>query len=128
MKGAERLLLAWCVLLLAIVFCVLGAPFIPWTAHRILHSATAAAWAQTAGTVAAMLCGAGAIAWQVRFETRREARRELQRDLRAMQEILELVEVTSAHLNRLRVLLTDPCDRPAIQRHILRCRQRAEVA
>lgn len=105
MTGGERLLLAWCGLLFAVVVCILAGSFLPWSGHRILHSATAAAWAQTAGTVAAMLCGAGAIAWQVRFETRREARAELHRDLRSALEIQELVAYAGRHLEALRQIL-----------------------
>ncbi len=102
MKGTEKIILAWVAFLFAVSLCVLVGPFIPWSAHRLLHSATAAAWAQTAGTVLAMLSGAGAIAWQVRFESRREVRRDLQGRLDATKELGDLANEANAQV---RVLL-----------------------
>ncbi len=118
MKAGERALLAWCVVLVATAACTIVSPLVPWSGHRILHSATAAAWAQAAGTVAAMLSGAGAIAWQVRFETRREARAELRRDLRAALEIEELVAYSASHLKYLRVLIHNAKNVEDIRQHL----------
>ena len=91
MKGAVRVVLAWVAILFAATACILISPLFPWTGHQILHSPTAAAWAQTVGTVLAMLTGASAIAWQVRFESRRERRRDIQRVLDVATEIQEMV-------------------------------------
>lgn len=118
MSGYEKLLLGWVSVLFTIVLCILVGPYVPWPAHRILHSATAAAWAQAAGTVAAMLSGAGAIAWQVRSETRRESRRELQRDLRTAQEIEELAVVAARQLKLLRLTLRHTPDLTSVRRHV----------
>lgn len=108
MKGTEKVVLAWVALLFAISLCVLLSPFIPWSAHRILHSATAAAWAQTAGTVLAMMSGAGAIAWQVRFESRREARRAIESRLDAAEELHDLTREATGQARTLFAMLDQP--------------------
>lgn len=116
MKGTEKIVLVWVALLFAISLCTLLSPFIPWSAHRVLHSATAAAWAQTAGTVLAMMSGAGAIAWQVRFESRREARRDLKLQLDAAVEIRDLVGAAAGQITPLLFMLGPEGEPAALER------------
>ncbi len=119
MKGSEKLMLFWVAVLLAIVVCVLAGPLLPWSAHKILHSSTAAAWAQAVGTVGAMLGGAGAIAWQVRFESRREALRDLQRAVDVAGEIQDMAVSAMLQTAKLQFVLRPDAKAEEVGRLVL---------
>jgi hypothetical protein len=105
MRIHERLAMAWSV---GLVLGVLAYLVLPW---RVIVDGSAgphaADWVQAWGTIAAVLAGAGALAWQVRAQARAGRRLSLQQHVDTLSSIHALLRYAHDRVGHVHRLMAD---------------------